>query len=52
MFYISETLVDVSKSHISETQALDKIREYLDGTVCSRMRLKKVLDKIVKEMID
>jgi len=27
LFYISETPVDVSKSHISETQALDKIRE-------------------------
>lgn len=30
IFYIGETLVEESKHHISQEQALDKIREYLN----------------------
>lgn len=49
LFYISETLVDVSKSHIDEKDALNKIREYLSGTVCSKYRLRKMLAELKKK---
>jgi hypothetical protein len=47
LFGISETLVDVSKSHISAEHAIDKIRSYIRDTdvICSRYRLDKVLDE-------
>lgn len=49
LFYISETLVDVSKSHIDEKDALNKIREYLSGTICSKYRLRKALAELKKK---
>ena len=47
LFGISETLVDVSKCHISAEHAIDKIRSYMRQTdvICSRYRLDKVLDE-------
>lgn len=49
LFCISETLVDVSKSHIDEKDALNKIREYMSGTICSKYRLRKALAELKKK---
>lgn len=52
LFYISETLVEVSKQHISPEEALKNIRVQLSEKqpICSKLQLEEVLDKHVKEM--
>lgn len=52
LFRISETLVDVSKSHISSDIAIDKIREELrqNDIVCSRFKYSQMLDNLLAEM--
>ena len=50
LFCIGETLVDVSKSHIDEKQAINQIRKYLDKAICSRYQLKKALEEIQKKI--
>lgn len=47
LFCISETCVEVSKMHISETDALDKIRNYLYDTdvIGSRYRVDKLIEE-------
>ena len=47
LFRISETCVEVSKMHISETDALDKIRNYLYDTdvIGSRYRVDKLIEE-------
>ena len=54
LFYISETLVEVSKQHISPEEALKNIRVQLSEKqpICSKLQLEEVLDKHVKEMDD
>ena len=52
LFYVGETLVEVSKSHLTESRAIDKIRDYLQGTISSRSNLNKIIDNIVKEMTE
>ena len=49
LFCISEALVDVSKSHITEEKAINYIRECLHGTISSRYRLKKAFEPIKKK---
>ncbi len=47
LFCISETCVEVSKMHISATDALDKIRNYLYDTdvIGSRYRVDKLIEE-------
>ena len=46
LFMIGETLVDVSKSHISAEEAINNIRIYMMDTniICSRHRVDKIID--------
>jgi hypothetical protein len=50
LFIIGETLVDVSKQHISAENAIDKIRSYMHNTdvIGSRYRV----DKLIKECME
>ena len=54
LFCISETCVEVSKMHISETDALDKIRNYLYDTdiIGSRYRVDKLIDDCTEQKYD
>lgn len=47
LFIIGETLVDVSKQHISAEDAIDKIRSYMNDTdvICSRYRVDKLIEE-------
>lgn len=49
LFMISETLVDVSKSHISEEKAIKDIRNYLHNAICSKYQLEKALAELKKK---
>lgn len=51
LFLISETLVDVSKSHIDADRAIIDIRKYLSKAICSRYQLKKALEESRKKYI-
>lgn len=53
LFYISETLVEVSKQHISPEEALKDMRAFLSEKqpICSKLQLEEVLDKYVKRRI-
>lgn len=49
LFCMGEVCVDVSKQHISETDALKKIRGYLnDAQMCSRLDV----DRLIAECMD
>ena len=54
LFSISEILVDVSKSHISQNDALNEIRNKLQESniIYSRLKLEQMIEDIVKEMDD
>ena len=47
LFIISETLVDVSKQHISAENAINKIRYCMHDTdvICSRHRVNKLIEE-------
>ena len=49
LFMTSETLVDVSKSHISEEKAIKDIRNYLHNAICSKYQLEKALAELKKK---
>ena len=53
LFCISETCVDVSKLHISETDALNKIRKYLYDTdiIGSRHRVDKFIEECMEPQV-
>lgn len=53
-FVISEILVDVSKAHLSPEQAVNKIRDKLNGNnvIFSRGGLNKLLNNLVEEMTE
>ena len=51
LFLTSETLVDVSKSHIDADRAIIDIRKYLSKAICSRYQLKKALEEPKKKYI-
>ena len=53
LFIISETLVDVSKQHISEENAIDKIRSYMHDTdiIGSRYRLDKLIEDCMEPQV-
>jgi hypothetical protein len=53
LFRIGETCVDVSKEHISETDALDKIRNYLYDTdvIGSRLRVDKLIAECMEPQV-
>lgn len=52
LFYISETLAEASKQHISPEEVLKDIRVQLSEKqiICSKLQLEEVLDKYVKIM--
>ena len=54
LFSISEILVDVSKSHISQNDAFYEIRNKLQESniIYSRLKLEQMIEDIVKEMDD
>ena len=54
LFSIGEILVDVSKSHISQNDAFDEIRNKLQESniIYSRLKLEQMIEDIVKEMDD
>lgn len=52
LFMIGETLVDVSKSHISAETAIDRIRECMDGAICSKYRLDKLFDELIEDFLE
>ena len=53
LFYIGETCVDASKSHISERDALDKIRKYLYDTdiIGSRLRVDQLIEDCAEPFV-
>ena len=53
LFIISETLVDVSKQHISAERAIDKIRSYMHETdvIGSRYRVDKLIEECMTHKI-
>ena len=53
LFCISETCVEVSKQHISEADALDKIRKYLYDTdvIGSRLRVDQLIEECTEPTI-
>ena len=53
LFIISETLVDVSKQHISAENAIDKIRSYMHYTdvIGSRYRVDKLIEECMKHQV-
>ncbi len=53
LFIISETLVDVSKQHISAESAIDKIRSYMHDTdvIGSRYRVDKLIEECMKPQV-
>jgi hypothetical protein len=53
LFIISETLVDVSKQHISAERAIDKIRSYMYDTdvVGSRYRVDRLIEDCMEPII-
>lgn len=53
LFMISETLVDVSKQHISAEDAIDKIRSYIYDTdvIGSRYRVDRLIEDCMKPQV-
>lgn len=52
IFRISETCVDVSKLHISEADALDKIRNYLnDAGMWSKFKVDQLIEECMGEQV-
>lgn len=52
LFCIGETCVDVSKQHISEAAALDKIRGYLNDTgMYSRFQVDRLIEDCVEPQV-
>ena len=53
LFMICETLVDISKQHISAEKAIDKIRSYMYDTdvICSRYRVDKLIEECMMHQI-
>ena len=51
LFLTSETLVDVSKSHISKENAINDIRNYLNrnNVICSQYRLREIFAELKKK---
>lgn len=52
LFCIGEVCVDVSKQHISEERALNKIRGYLnDADMCSRFQVDKLIEECMEPVV-
>ena len=53
LFIIGETLVDVSKSHISAEDAINKIRDYMCDTdvIGSRFRVDRLIEDCMAEQV-
>lgn len=53
LFIISETLVDVSKQHISAEDAIDKIRSYMYDTdvIGSRLRVNQLIEDCMEQQV-
>ena len=52
LFMTGETLVDVSKSHINSETAIEYIREYMNDVICTRYRLDKLFDELIKDFLE